>query len=58
MGQQLSDRGIDTGRIKTLSFGYEPPQISAPIAAAYGLGDVYRSEGEQRTNQSVMMVVY
>ena len=58
VGDQLANMGIELGRISTLTFGYEPPQIDSRIASAYGLADLYAREGQNRLNQSVMMVVY
>jgi outer membrane protein OmpA-like peptidoglycan-associated protein len=58
VGEQLNDLGIAQDRIQTLTFGWEPPQIDARIADAYNLADLYSAAGKNRTNQSVIMVVY
>ncbi len=59
IGNRLSiDHSVNTSRIKPLAFGYEPPQITAEIAQAYDMHDLYRQEGDHRANQSVLMVVY
>ncbi len=54
----LLNFGVKRERIQLLWFGWEPPQISEPVAAAYGIGDVYALSGGRSVNQSVMVVVY
>lgn len=55
---QLTAGGIDAERVRTLVFGYEPPQLDREIASAYGYGDAFDQIGTSRINQSVLMVVY
>ncbi len=55
---ELLERNVDTQRIQTMWFGWEPPQISAWVADEYGLAKLYESEGELQMNQSVMVVLY
>lgn len=58
VGEMLHGLGVDRSHVRSLAFGYEPPQIDATIAEAYGVHDVYVREGVHQVNQSVMMVVY
>ena len=55
---RLATMGVDADRVRTLVFGYEPPQIDGEIAGAYGYGDLFARIGVDRMNQSVLMVVY
>jgi len=54
----LVARGVDESRIETMWLGWEPPQITESVAAEYGLAELYRHQGGQRINQSVMVVTY
>jgi outer membrane protein OmpA-like peptidoglycan-associated protein len=56
--EKLITFGVAAERIKTLWFGWEPPQISETIAQEYGIGDVYAVRGARAVNQSVMMLVF
>ncbi len=56
--EKLVTFGVDADRIKTLWFGWEPPQITETIAQQYGLGDVFAVHGANAMNQSVMMLVF
>ncbi len=58
VGEQLNNQGVEQAQIHTLTFGWEPPQIDAPIAEAYSIDSLFRTAGKNRINQSVMMVVY
>ena len=55
---ELLARGIARERIHAMWLGWEPPQISASVAAAYGIGDVYAGRGRIATNQSVVIVIF
>jgi outer membrane protein OmpA-like peptidoglycan-associated protein len=55
---KLIERGAPADRIKTMWFGWEPPQISSWIASRYGFESLYAREGGHRMNQSVMLVIY
>ena len=55
---KLIERGAPADRVKTMWFGWEPPQISSWIASRYGLDSLYAREGGHRMNQSVMLVIY
>ena len=50
--------GVPADRIKTMWFGWEPPQIQAEIAAEYGFATLFAEQGEERMNQSVLAVLY
>jgi len=54
----LVARGVDASRIETMWLGWEPPQITRSVAEEYGLADLYRTQGAQRVNQSVVVVTY
>ncbi len=58
IGLRLTDEGIASSRIRTLQFGYEPPQINKAIADSYKIRDLYEREGHHRLNQSVVIVAY
>lgn len=58
VGDALTGQGVASERVKRLTFGYEPPQIDQTIADAYGYGDLYSRLGNQRMNQSVLLVLY
>lgn len=55
---QLVVDGVAPERVRSLVFGYEPPQIDAEIAAAYGYAQLFARLGTAPVNQSVLMVVY
>jgi len=55
---KLIEQGAPADRVKTMWFGWEPPQISSWIASRYGLDSLYAREGGHRMNQSVMLVIY
>ena len=55
---ELIERGAPADRIKTMWFGWEPPQISSWIASRYGFDSLYTREGAHRMNQSVMLVIH
>lgn len=54
----LMASGVAGERIETMWFGWEPPQISVPIASEYGLSDLFETAGLEKINQSVVVVVY
>lgn len=54
----LMASGVVGERIETMWFGWEPPQISFPIAGEYGLSELFETAGAQKINQSVIVVVY
>jgi len=54
----LVAHGVDESRIETMWLGWEPPQITESVAAEYGIAELYRSQGVQSINQSVMVVTY
>ncbi len=54
----LMASGVAGERIETMWFGWEPPQISFPIASEYGLSELFETAGAQKINQSVVVVVY
>ncbi len=58
VGDVLTGHGVNSDRVKRLTFGYEPPQIDERIASAYGYGNLYSELGSKRINQSVLMVLY
>lgn len=55
---ELIAAGIPLERIRPIWFGWEPPQIDEFMATEYGIGDLYRSNGADELNQSVMMVLF
>jgi len=54
----LIERGAPADRIKTMWFGWEPPQISEWVAARYGIQELYERRGPQAVNQSVLLAIY
>lgn len=54
----LMAAGVGAERIETMWFGWEPPQISVPIASEYGLSRLFDTVGVQKINQSVVVVMY
>lgn len=55
---ELIERGAPADRIKTMWFGWEPPQISSWVASRYGFDSIYAREGGHRINQSVVLVIH
>ena len=56
--RELVAHGVDDDRIEQLWAGFQPPQLNATIAVAYGLERQFEQLGQERLNQSVMMVLY
>lgn len=58
VSDQFRLKGISRERIKTMWFGWEPPQIDETVARQYGIEGLYEQVGTQDINQSVMIVLY
>jgi len=55
---RLLVQGVRPEQVETLWLGWEPPQITPDIAQLYGLDALYRKEGAQHLNQSVVAVLH